>query len=196
LRVSEHRTGAGDDSAAEQCRSVEGHVVTDLDQCIAVHEHLLGKARQVEHLAERAALHRQPLRLAGRLLDIGVGAQREATPETLPAQPAKHGKGTHHAVAGLQVLDSLAHRLDRTRDLVTENARQGKLAHALHEVQIAVAQTDRSRPDKHLVATRPFDRDVTDDERRTELLDDGSFHEFPCSFVKATYASHCASVYE
>jgi hypothetical protein len=102
LRVSEHRTGPGNYGASEQRGAVERHVISDLDQCVAVHQQLFGEAGQVEDLAHRPASEREPLRLTGRLLDVGVGAQCEAAAEALPADAAEHAKRADDAVAAFR----------------------------------------------------------------------------------------------
>ena len=96
----------------------------------------------------------QPPRLPRRLLDVGVCTEREAPPEALLARAAEHSERAYHMVAGLEIFHAGTDGFDDAGDLVTEDARQRKLAHAAHVVQVAVTQADGRRFQQDFVRAR------------------------------------------
>src|ERR1700760_1042112 len=52
FRRIHHGTIAGDDAAADQRGELQRHVIPDFDDGVFVHQHLLGKRREIEELVE------------------------------------------------------------------------------------------------------------------------------------------------
>jgi HAMP domain-containing protein len=171
-----HRAVAGDDAAADQRSEVQRHVLADLHQRVLVHQHLLGERRQVGELVQVRAAQLQPLRDAGRLLDLGVLADRRPARQAELAVTAEHRQAGDDPVAGLHVGHVLADRLDDAGGLVAEHDRHGRRVRALDEVQVAVAQPGGRGADQHLAAARLLDRHVLDRHRLARRVQHGGLH--------------------
>jgi hypothetical protein len=88
------------DTAADQRRLLERHVVADLHERVLVQEHLLGEAREVRELVDRGAALRDPRRLAGLAHRGHAAAQVRAAGEAVVARAAEHRQARDHVIAG------------------------------------------------------------------------------------------------
>ena len=171
------RAVTGDHAAADQRRQVERHVRADLHQCVLVHDHLLGECRQVGELVEVLAFPRQPLGSAGRHLHFRRLADRGVAAGAELAMPAEHRQAADHVVAGLEVADIVADRLDDARRLVAQHRRQRVRVQPLDEMQVAVAQARHRGAHQHLAAPGLFDGDVLDAQGLVRGMQDGGFDD-------------------
>jgi len=172
---------------------VERHVGPHLHERVLVDDHLLGKRRQVEELVEVLALPGQPLGDAGRHLHLGCLADREVAAQAELAVAAEHRQARDDVVAGLDVGDVLADRLDDAGRLVPQHHRHRRRVGALDEVQVAVAEARGGGPDQDLAPLRLGDRDVLDRHRLARSVQDGGLHRISPRAIAPTPRSPATS---
>src|SRR4029078_4817178 len=100
-------------------------------------------------------------------------AQPSAPDDALPTAAAELGQTGDHAIAGRELGDVGAHRLDDPSGLVAEHGGHGRGQQALHEVQVAVTQTTRRDTDEDLIAGRNVDGELLDGEVARSTVQDG-----------------------
>ena len=188
---------AGHDATSDQSGPVERHVLVDLHQAVLVGEDLLGEARQVEELPHRLAVLGQPLRPGRSPLGVGRRAQGRAARQALLTVAAEHRQAGDHVVAGLDVADLIADRLDDARGLVPQHARGRVDVLALGEVKVAVAHAGGRGAHEHLMGTGLVDGDVLDLELAGNGPEYGGFHGLPpsaCDRVRSSPAQPCRTL--
>ena len=115
--------------------------------------------------------------------DAAVGAVAEA----VDALPAFGGEERDHVVARGDEGDTVADALDDARAFVAEDARRvaGRVG-ARGRVEIGVADAAGGEADEHLARLRLGEVDLLDDERASELLEDGGADFHAASIVSAS----------
>ena len=172
----EHRADTGHHAAADQRAAIQRHVVAHLHHRMFVHQHLLGERGQVHRLVQHLALPGEPARGAGQQLHLGVLAEVRMAGHALRAFAAEHRQAGDDVIAGLDVGDIVADRLDHAGRLVAEHARGGERIQALHEMQVGVAEAGEGGAHQHLAALQRRVLHVLDGERLMRLVEDGCLH--------------------
>ncbi len=127
---------AGHDAAAEQPGHLGGDVRCDLGALPGRDQRLLGEGADAESRGELLAGRGEGHLLPG---VVGVEAVPGPPAQTGPALPAHRTPVEDHEVAGLDVGDAVADRLDDARGLVAEQEGKVVADAALLVVQVGVA---------------------------------------------------------
>jgi hypothetical protein len=142
-----------------------------------VHQHQLGKGRQVDELIDRRPVGQfQPGFGIGRSPGRGVDAQRGAPADAEFALAAKDGEEGDDMVAHLHMADIAADRLDHAGRLVAKHRRHRVGPGAVGEVEVGPAHARRGGADQHLARAGLRDLDLLDLQRRLRLSQDCSLH--------------------
>ena len=176
-RGVEHGAHPGRDAASDERGAVQRHVVADLHQRVFMHQHLLGVRRKVGKLAHRLALERQPglfalAPLRRRAVGAAVGMARHA----IVAVAAENRETGDDVVAGLHIVDGLAHFLDDSGGFMAQYGGGGKGVVAVDKVQVAVANTARDGAHQDFAIQRLVDLDVFDNQRLLGTIEYGGLH--------------------
>ena len=173
-------TDARGDPAADQGRTIQGHVFADLHEGVLVDQHLLGEGAEVGELAEFRAFLGQPRLVGGTPPDFGFLAERHVSRQAVFAMAAEHGQAGDDVVAGLDVANRGTDLLDDPRRLVAEDAGHGAGIGAVEEVHVRVTDASRRRADQHLPRAGLVDLDLFDIHPGIHGAEDGCFHRFLC----------------
>ena len=92
-----------------------------------------------------------PVRDAGRKLDVRVGADIGATGQAGFTGAAKHGQTRNDMITRLYISHIFADLFDNSRRFVPQHNRQRIRHKAFHEVQIRVAKPGVGGSDQHLL---------------------------------------------
>jgi hypothetical protein len=132
---------------------------------------------------QHLALPLQAARRARQQLDLGVFAQIGMAGGALRALAAEHRQAGDDMVAGFDIGDVFAHRLDHCRTFMAEH-RGGRVGvESFHEVQIGMAQSSEGGTEQHFAPLRLFDLYLFDREGLVSCVKDRGFHGwFPPDF--------------
>ena len=179
LRGTEHGSETGGDPAADQGRLVERHVAGDLHERVLVDEHLLGKRRQMEELLDDfpvGSVQTGRLARSPHQLGVLVLAQRQVPVGALRAVTAECRQAGDDVITRLDVADHRPDGFDDAGRLVPEHGRALIGVLALHEVQVAVAETSRDGANENLSRSRLTDLDVFDLEMARDVVENSGAH--------------------
>ena len=171
-----HRPNPRRDAAPDQRRAIQGHVLADLCDGMFVHEHVLGKGREIRELDDAVSVLRQPRRLVGTTLHFGRLAKGQVAGETVFAVATEHRQAGDDVVSGLDVGDIRSNRLDDARGLVAKDHRSVAGIGAVVEMHVGVADAGRCRTQPHLVRSRVVDSYFLDFHRCVDFTKYRSFH--------------------
>ena len=97
----EYRASTGRHGTTEQRSTVQRHVATNRNAGVFVHQHLFGKARQVDELRDRLLHVGQARFLVLATLGFRRHAARQVAGHTVIAVAAEHRQASDHMIAGL-----------------------------------------------------------------------------------------------
>ena len=155
----DHRAHAGEHGAAEQRRLVERQLGVDLDQRVARHRGVLGKAGDAQVMLHRRAVGPvQPARAREQRACAVRGRARLAQGRPALGAGAAMAAGRHehadHMIAAGEVGDARPDLLDDAGRLVPERHRQRARPVAVDHRQVGMAQARGLDPDQHLARAR------------------------------------------
>ena len=165
----------GDDTAAQEARSVEGHVLVDLDAAGLVDDGVVGERAEDAHDSEVLALGvmaRGTVELQAEsdqrteITQVLVSRRTTGTPAT------RRDEAEHDVVAGGQPADPLADLGDDASTFVTTDDRQVERQVTGDEVLVGVTQTRGRQLDENFAGSRWVELDLFHAPRRPELPQD------------------------
>ena len=175
-----HGSDARHGTAPEQRGLPERHVRGQGNDARAVDDRALGEAGDGEAVLQRRSAGqretRRPVhqRAAHSRLARGAAERRPAAAAGA-AGAARRDHAEHHAVAGRNVHDALADRLDGARALVSEHHGPAPVAQAsVGQVQIRMADAAGGDADEHFARLGRRQRDLLDAHVAGLAQDDGS----------------------
>ena len=127
---------AGHHRAAYEGGAVKRHVAPDGDAGVLVHQHLLGKGRQAQHLLHGRAGRADARFFVGAAFGLGADAARQMAGDAMLAVAAKHRQASDHVITWLDGAHLGADLLDDARRLVAQDAGQRRRVDAVDEVQV------------------------------------------------------------
>ena len=160
----------GQHGAAEERRELERQLGVDLHRGALGDDDPLRERGDAEVVVERLAveLAEPPLAAEERPGRVGrrarLAERRAARPARL-AMPACGNEGEHHVVAGRELVDALADRLDLARGLVAERHRHHPRPRAIDHREVGVAEPGGADPDQELAGSRRVELDLDHLER-------------------------------
>ena len=155
------------------------------------HHRVLREGRRAHEVAERVTVPAEPGRAVGEVAEPLLVPDRDAAvrarAQAVDALPALRCEQRHHVVAGRDERHAVAHALDDACALVPEHARRvaGRIG-ARRRVEVGVADAARDEPDERLARLRLGQLDVLDDERLSELLENGGADLHPPILLSRT----------
>ena len=179
-----NRAIAGEHATAQQRRQFHRHVFVDFDQGVFVHQHLLGKGRQVQELVQMLPLPVQSFSLSGRHLDRCVAAYGLVASQAKLAVAAEHRQTSDDVVAWLDVSNIFTHRFNHPGSLMSQHCRHRGGVLALNKMQIAVTKTAHAGSHQHLISLGLVDFDILDGHWLTRAMKNSGFQlKISCKIV-------------
>jgi hypothetical protein len=163
-----------------------------------VQQHALGVAADADELPEGLSLLREARRRRIAPGHDAAHAQVGMATQTLRAVPAEAGQAGHHVIARAHGRHLRSDRLHHTGALVAQDDRPIERVPrlALHDVEIAVADTRRRRPHEHLAARGLVDLDRLDRQGLVRLPEDSRLDLHPSpSRLNGPLARRAMAVY-
>jgi hypothetical protein len=177
-RGEERSADAGRESAREGRAPVERRLAVDDRERDLRQHRVVGERRRAHEVTQRLAVSRETSRPVGEVPGVLLVADRDAAvglrAAAVHALAALRCEQRHDVIAGPDGADTVADALDDARTLVPEHAgRVARRVDAGRGVHVGVADAARGEPHEDLTGLRLGEVDLLDDERLTELLEDG-----------------------
>ena len=138
-------------TSAQRSSGTSSRTFTTACSCTSIFS---AKADRLQCLVQHLAFPGEPARRAGQQLHLGVLAEVGMAGHALRAFAAEHRQAGDDVIAGLDVGDVVADRLDHAGRLVAEHAGGGERIQAFHEMQVGVAEAGKGGAHQHLAPLR------------------------------------------
>src|SRR5205085_4000470 len=126
--------------ATDQRTTIERNVVAHLHDRMLVHQHALGKRREVERLVQHLAFPGQPPCGAGQQLYLSVLAKIGMPGHALRTLAAEYREARDDVISRLDVDDILANRLHNAGCLMAKHAGGWPWVQTVNEMQVGMAK--------------------------------------------------------